>query len=133
MSETKEEIAADRDRLLAENENLRGQLAAAGAARPGTAAPAQHRFLLSEGQRQDLEMHGNTEIGGRFVDTGEVRGMLEDDQQRIEIDTPDTVRQVPQASTRTKIPGVDFVYPSVEYGKLDPAVADAPGVHGPAV
>lgn len=134
MSETKDEIAAERDALRAENENLRGQLAAAGAARPGTAAAVQHRFTLSEGARQELELTGSTNIGGRLRTRDEVMAMLDDRHDRVEIaETPaDQIRPIPQLRDPAGIAGVDYVYPSVAPGVIDPAVAGTPGISGPA-
>lgn len=131
MSETKDEIAEQRDRLLAENENLRGQLAAAGAARPGLAPVAQHRFVLSEGQRQELAQHGNVLVDGQYLDADQLRAKMGEDQAGVELEVPATVRQLPAEVTRDKIPGVDFIYPSVNYGEIDPALAGTPGVSGP--
>jgi hypothetical protein len=131
MSETKDEIAAERDALRAENENLRGQLAAAGAQRQ-TAAPVQHRFTLSEGQRAELEMYGVTTSGGRRVTREQVAAMLQDDQQGVELGDGDPVPTGVPERPQTAIPGVDFVYPSVKPGYLDPAVAGRPGLSGPA-
>jgi hypothetical protein len=130
MSETKEEIAAERDALRAENENLRGQLAAAGAVRP---APAEHRFVLSEGARQELEMTGVTNVGGRLRTRDEVLAMLDDDQAGVEIAEPplEQARTSPQLREAAGVEGVDFVYPSVAPGVLDPAVAGQPGISGP--
>lgn len=135
MSETKDEIAQERDALRAENENLRGQLAAAGA-KTGRAAPVQHRFQLSEGDRQELEIRGVVSIGGRLYTTEEVRALLEQDQQGVDIkDAPEGTRVDPATlpdRTGSGVPGVDFVWPSVERGKIDPAVAGTPGISGPA-
>jgi hypothetical protein len=146
MSETKDEIAADRDRLQAENENLRGQLAAAGATRTaGQAPPAQHRFQLSEGDRQELEIRGVVNIGGRLWTRDEVLAEMartgpdaagHNDQSAVEIaEAPEGTRIDPgllPGRTGPGIAGVDFVYPSVERGKIDPAVAGTPGISGPA-
>jgi hypothetical protein len=84
MAETKEEIAAERDRLRADNDRLREQLAAA--TTPGPAAPA-HRFQLSEGDRSALEAHGWANIGGKRVTAEQVRELLAetDDQQHVVI------------------------------------------------
>lgn len=131
MSETKDDIAAERDQLRAANEQLRGQLAAAGATR-GTAPAVQHQFVLSEGQRQELIQYGNTQVDGRMLGVADVETLLGDDQHDVLIPEPENVRPVPAAQNRPKQPGVDFIYPSVAYGKLDPAVAGTPGVSGPA-
>jgi hypothetical protein len=129
--QTKAELEAENARLQAENENLRGQLAAAGAAR-GVQAPVQHTFVLSEGQRQELAMHGNVLIDGRYRTADEVDAMLGSDQSAVPLEVPDQVRQLPKEATRSAVAGVDFIYPSVAPGQLDPAVAGQPGVHGPA-
>ena len=55
MAETKDDIAAERDALRAENEKLRAQLAAASV---GT-VPAPKPYL-TEGERQDLITFGVT-------------------------------------------------------------------------
>lgn len=136
MTETPKEVAAERDALRAENENLRGQLAAAGAARPGQAAPVAHTFQLSEGDRQELEIRGVINVGGRLVTKAEVLEMLGEDQKGVKIaDAPAGTRVDPaliQKATGPGVAGVDYVYPSVERGRLDPAVAGTPGVSGPA-
>jgi hypothetical protein len=135
VTENPKEVAAERDALRAENENLRGQLAAAGAARPGQAAPVQHTFQLSEGDRQELEIRGVINVGGRLVTTAEVREMLGEDQKGVKIaEAPEGTRVDPaliQKVTGPGVAGVDFVYPSVERGKIDPAVAGTPGISGP--
>lgn len=134
MSELKEDVIAERDALRAENENLRGQLAAAGVARPGIAAPVEHRFTLSEGARQELELTGSTNVGGRLRTRAEVMEMLDDRHERVEIAEPpaEQVRQVPTLRDPAGIEGVDYVWPSVAPGVIDPAVAGTPGISGPA-
>jgi hypothetical protein len=133
MAETKEDIAAERDALRAENENLRGQLAAAGASRPGMAAPVQHEFTLSQGQLSDLEAFGVTNVGGRQVTTDDVRGMLTGKQSGLQIaDASAPVTPIPVRERQAAVPGVDFVYPSVAPGEIDPAIAGTPGISGPA-
>ena len=133
MAELKEDIERERDALREENENLRGQLAAAGAARPGLAAPVQHRFELSQGQLADLESFGVTNVGGRQVTTDEVRGMLTGNQSGLQIaDASAPVAVAPVRERQAAVPGVDFVYPSVAPGQIDPAVAGTPGISGPA-
>lgn len=129
--QTKAEIEAERDALRAENENLRGQLAAAGAAR-GVRAPVQHTFVLSEGQRQELALNGNVLIDGKYRTADEVDAMLGSEQSAVPLEVPEQTRRLPKEVTREKVAGIDFIYPSVAYGKLDPAVADQPGVNGPA-
>lgn len=136
MSETKDEIAAERDALRAENERLRGQLAAAGA-RPAVGVAAPQHLFLSEGDRQELEIRGVLNIGGRLMTREEVLAELGDNQKGVEIaDAPEGTRVDPAAvrkiQERPAILGVDYVYPSVEPGKIDPAVAGTPGINGPA-
>jgi hypothetical protein len=142
MAETK--TAADRaadtktelERLRAENERLRGQLAAAGAA-VGVVAPV-HRFFLTEGDRQELELYGVANINGRRMTTEEVRAELakSDTQSGVEIADADPALSragdVAGQRAASAVPGVDFVYPSVAPGKIDPAVAGQPGINGPA-
>jgi hypothetical protein len=130
MSETKEEIAQERDALRAEVDRLRGELAAAGSNR--VAAPA-HTFQLSQAQLSELESFGVTTVGGRQVTTEEVRGMLEGDQAGLEIkDASAPAAVLPVVDRGTPRYGVDFVYPSVAPGEIDPAVAGRPGISGPA-
>lgn len=128
--ETKDQIAAERDQLRAENAALRGQLTAAGR---GGYQPAQ-RFALSEGDRQELEMNGVAVIGGRRMTREDVLEALGPDSQ-VEIAEPpadrDQRQTVAGARAASAIPGVDFVYPSVEPGFIDPAVAGTPGISGP--
>lgn len=139
MSETKEEIAAQRDALQAENENLRGQLAAAGATR-GLSAPAAHRFFLTEGDRQELELKGVANIGGRLMTTEQVLAKLaEQGETRVEIadaspaaaDQAAVTLAAHERQERGGQYGVDYVYPSVAPGVIDPAVAGTPGINGP--
>jgi hypothetical protein len=130
MSETKEEIAAQRDQLQAEVEQLRGQLAAAGANR--VAAPT-HTFELSQGQLADLEAWGVTTVGGVQRTTEEVRAMLTGDQSGIEIkEASAPAATLPVVDRGEPRYGVDFVHPSVAPGVIDPAVAGQPGISGPA-
>lgn len=134
MAETKDEIAAERDRLAVENAALQAQLTAVGGARtPG----AQHVFQLSEGDRQELEVRGVVNIGGRLMDKAAVeKAMAAAGQRGVKIkDAPEGTRVTVTEDTPGVGPGVrgvDFIYPSVERGKLDPAVAGFPGVSGPA-
>jgi hypothetical protein len=133
MSETKDEIAAQRDRLAQENVALKAQLAAAGR----TAPSAQHVFQLSEGDRQELEIRGAVVIGGRLMTKADVEeAMAAAGQKGV------TIKDAPEATALkiTKdtpgmgpgVRGIDYIYPSVERGKIDPAVAGTPGVEGPA-
>lgn len=130
---TKDEIEAERDRLAQENVALKAQLAAAG--RPGPSA--QHVFQLSEGDRQELEIRGVVAIGGRLMTKADVeKAMAAAGQKGV------TIKDAP-AATALKVTddtpgmgpgirGIDYVYPSVERGKIDPAVAGTPGITGPA-
>lgn len=59
MSETKDEIAAERDALRAENEQLRAQLQTAQTV-PARPANPEPRFELSEGEREELQRTGVT-------------------------------------------------------------------------
>lgn len=82
MAETKEEITAERDRLRAENEQLRAQLATVST---GAVAAPQHRFVLSEGDRAELETNGKANIGGKLMTRDEVRLLLGDDQALVDL------------------------------------------------
>jgi hypothetical protein len=129
---TKDEIEADRDRLAQENVALKAQLAAAGRTAPG----AQHVFQLSEGDRQELEIRGAVVINGRLMTKEDVVKAMADAGQRgvkIADAPPETKLQITDDTPgRGKgIQGVDFIYPSVERGKIDPAVAGTPGISGP--
>lgn len=134
MAETKDQISEERDGLREENRRLRAQLTAAGRT-PGVAA-AQHTFQLSEGDRQELETYGVVNIGGRRMTREDVLERLGADQQNVPIDepSPDLDRRNDVAGQRPNagIPGVDFIYPSVAPGLIDPAVAGTPGISGPA-
>lgn len=128
MAETKDQIAEERDRLKAENETLRAQLAAAGGRMPA----AQHTFQLSEGQRQELVQNGVVNVGGRMLTADEVRERLGDDQRDLDLgDAPVPSWYVP-GREGSAVAGVDFVYPSVAPGQIDPKVAGLPGINGPA-
>jgi hypothetical protein len=141
MSENQKDVAAERDALRGrvaelerEAENLRGQLAASGATR--VAAP-RHTFALSEGARQELELNGVTTVDGRLYTAEQVREKLaaSDTQRRVDFEEPDptVVRAVPvdRAVGRVRTEGVDYVYPSVDYGVIDPMAAGKPGISGP--
>lgn len=128
MAETKDDITAERDALRAENENLRGQLAAAGANRAN--AP-QHQFVLSEGNRAELVTYGVTNINGRRMTREDVEAELGADQSAVELGAAAPVDAPPPART-SAVEGVDFIYPSVAPGQIDPAVAGTPGINGPA-
>jgi hypothetical protein len=131
MSETKDGIAAERDALRAENENLRGQLAAAGARPRGQ---VRHEFLLSEGERAEIEAFGVANIGGVRMTREQVAAKLGDRQRDVELGDAEPVDAAAHAArtTRTAVEGVDFIYPSVEPGLIDPAVAGTPGINDPA-
>lgn len=124
--------------LEAENASLRAQLGAQGQGR--VAAPAQ-TFYLTEANRQELEQRGFTTVGGVLLGTDEVRARLKDtDQAGVQIaDAPEDVQASADATLASvrrddqgSQYGVTHVYPSVEPGKLDPAVAGQPGISGPA-
>jgi hypothetical protein len=133
LREEHDKSAAEVERLRAENENLRGQLSAAGAPRPN---PARHEFTLSEGERQELEITGVVTIGGRQYTTKEVRAELAKNKayRNVEIkDAPAETRVQPvQPTVLAGVRGIDYVYPSVAPGRIDPAVAGTPGINGPA-
>lgn len=131
MSETKDDIAAQRDALLQENQALRDQLAAAGAQRQ-TQAPARHQFVLSEGQRQELITNGVTTVNGQRATVEQVQALLGDDQAAVDLGDTDPRDGTPASRPNPGIPGVDYVYPSVRPGAIDPAVAGTPGINGPA-
>lgn len=130
MAETKDDIAAERDALRAENENLRGQLAAASV--PGRAAPVEHVFTLTEDARQQLVTRGFANIGGRELNRDQVTELLGDRAPNYDLGTrkPDRLPDAP--APRSSIRGFDYVYPSVAPGVIDPAVAGTPGINGPA-
>jgi len=140
MAETKDDIAAERDALKAENEQLKARLAEASSAAAELApargyAPAQ-TFQLSEGDRQELIAHGVVNVGGVAMTRDDVRAKLGDDQQNVDLGTaeidPATAAAMQQHRPQGAQPGVDFVYPSVAPGQIDPAVAGTPGISGPA-
>jgi hypothetical protein len=119
--------------LRQENERLRAQLAAAG----GRVVQPQHTFQLSEGDRQELEIRGVVNIGGRMMTKEDVEAaMAEAGQRGVTIaDAPEATKVDPAliaARGGKGVLGVDFVYPSVERGRIDPAVAGTPGISGPA-
>jgi hypothetical protein len=136
MSETKDDIAAERDALREENRRLSAQLVAAGRPAAGAYRPAAE-FQLSEGDRQELQIYGVANIGGRLRTIDEVRGMLGEKQQGVELTDPPaaTDRRLELHQTeveRAGIRGFDYVYPSVAPGQIDPAVAGTPGISGPS-
>jgi hypothetical protein len=119
--------------LRQENAQLRAQLAAAG----GRVQQPQHTFQLSEGDRQELEIRGVVNIGGRMMTKDDVeKAMAAAGQRGVTIaDAPKETKVDPaliEARGGKGVLGVDFVYPSVERGRIDPAVAGTPGISGPA-
>lgn len=133
-TEPKAKQPTELERLRAENENLRGQLAAAGAARQ--TGQVTHEFTLSEGDRQELETYGVVNINGRQYTTDEVRKELAKNKAyaNVEIeDAPEATRRKPTSRTELAgVRGIDYVYPSVRPGAIDPAVAGTPGINGPS-
>lgn len=130
--------AADQSEIASlrqENARLRAQLAAAG----GRVQQPEHTFQLSEGDRQELEIRGVVNIGGRLMTTEEVRAAMDGadgGQEDVEIaDAPEETRVDPgvlQQVTGPGVRGIDYVYPSVERGYIDPALAGLPGINGPS-
>jgi hypothetical protein len=135
VAETKEEIAAERDALKEENERLKTQLAAVGTPAVGRAAAPQHTFQLSEGDRQELVARGAANVGGRLVTRDEVRDMLGENQQGVDLGNgpidPSLQQLIDRRPQAPGVLGVTHVYPSVEPGRIDPAVAGTPGISGP--
>jgi hypothetical protein len=132
MPETKEDIAAERDRLQAENENLRGQLAAASVPARGPAAP-QHTFILTEDARQQLVTSGVAYTGGRVMTRDQVVSLLGARADAYDLGDVEPAEPVqPEAAPRVGIRGFDYVYPSIAPGVIDPAVAGTPGINGPS-
>lgn len=122
--------------LRAENARLRAQLLASGQ-QPAGPAQAQHTFQLSEGDRQELEIRGVINVGGRLMTKADVVKAMREagaGQEDVEIaDAPEGTRVEPdRLDTGPGVRGFDYVYPSVERGKIDPAVAGTPGINGPA-
>jgi hypothetical protein len=136
MSETKEQVTEERDMLRAEVDRLNtenGRLRAATAVPTAAAGAVQHQFFLTEGARQELELNGNAVINGRMMTIDQVRAELSPEQSQIQIDGPPEDRPMPAGGRpASATPGVDFVYPSVAPGLIDPAVAGQPGINGPA-
>lgn len=132
MAETKDDIAAERDQLRAENENLRGQLAAAGVRR----GVQRQEFILSEGEAAELRAQGVANIGGRRMTTAQVRERLGADQEAtVDLGDVPAVDEAAWAQRQDRgagIEGVDYIYPSVRPGAIDPAVAGTPGINGPS-
>lgn len=147
-NETKEQIAEERDRLRGEVADLRKRLSSAGVnPAVGRAAVPQHVFVLSEGDRLELEQRGVVNIGGRLMTKDDVEAEIaradnpdgNNDQSGVEIGEPhgEAAKRAAAAAAQQAVDrgpgirGVDFVYPSVEAGKIDPAVAGTPGISGP--
>lgn len=110
MSETKDDIAAERDALRAENEELRALLARTDLAAAGIAPVPQHRFVLSEGERQELAIRGVVAVGGKLRTADQIRDMLGDDQQDIDLGTatpPPLAGEQPSAGS---VPGLDVIH-----------------------
>lgn len=128
---TKDELAQQLADAQQENAALRTQLAGVGR----VYAPAQ-TFQLSEGDRQEVETFGVVNIGGRRYTREEVLDKLAGTPQAgVEIDEPAAqLDQRAQTAGRraSAVEGVDFIYPSVAPGQIDPAVAGTPGINGPA-
>lgn len=111
MAELKDDIAAERDALRAENEELRAQLARTDLAASAGIAPApQHQFVLSEGERQELATRGVIAVGGRLRTADQVRELLGDDQQDVDLGTatpPPLAGEQPAAGS---VPGLDVTH-----------------------
>lgn len=127
---TRVQDKSELERLRDENRQLRAQLTAAGVG-PRVQQPA-HTFELSEGARQELAMNGQTNVNGVMRTREEVTKMLGDDQADVDLGDAEAPVGTPKQERRSAIRGVDFVYPSVEPGYIDPAVAGTPGINGPA-
>ena len=122
MAELKEDITAERDALREENERLRAELAERPAAGVNASAAAGlsgvHQAtrppFLSEGERAELEMRGvaNSPFTGERLTAAEEGVETKAD--------PETVVALP--GKREGVEGVDYVYPSVAPGVIDPAL-----------
>jgi hypothetical protein len=132
MAETKDDVTAERDALRAEVARLREVLATQPA---GSSAAAPQRFVLSEGDRQELVARGVASIGGRLLTRDQVRERLESEQADVELGDgpvdPALVRLTTATGDRQPVYGVTHVYPSLEPGGIDPKVAGTPGISGP--
>jgi hypothetical protein len=131
MPETKD-AAAQLAALRAENDRLRQQLATATTRRANVPAAKPY---LTEGERQDLITFGVT----TDVHTGRRLNLAQAHEAYPDADLTDATDVAKAASeqdageqTRSAVRGVDFVYPSVAPGQIDPDVAGLPGINGPA-
>lgn len=120
--ERQAELAA----LRAENDRLKGQLAQATARTPNVQAAKPY---LTEGERQELITFGRS--GDLNLKTAKERFPDADLSGATDVarkaSTEDETR-----TERGAVRGVDFVYPSVRPGFIDPEVAGTPGINGPA-
>lgn len=136
-NETKADLEAQVERLQSENENLRGQLAAAGARRPVAAGASPAQFVLSEGQRLELELTGQTTgPGGQPMTVDDARTRLAESENQSGVQIADGARPLAPPTPvveRPAVVGVTHVYPSIRPGVIDPAVAGQPGISGPTV
>lgn len=124
--------------LEADNAQLRGQLAATGATpAPYVGAPVQ----LTEGDRQQLEQTGYATLGGVVYTVAEARELLKRNGQdgvTITDPSPAVLAEADRIVKGLRRPdvsaqrGLTHVWPSVEPGAIDPAVAGQPGISGPA-
>jgi hypothetical protein len=91
MPETKEQLAAERDALLQENARLREDLdrLRQQSAQPAGVQQAQHRFLLSEGDRQEIANFGRAVIGGQLLTRSQVRERLGDQAGNVDLGDDD--------------------------------------------
>lgn len=122
MAENKADIEADRDRLAAENEQLRSQLAsvAAGTA-VGRAAVPQHTFQLSQAGLNELELYGVTNVNGRLytreqalkamADAGQTDGTHTVDIKEAPAGTRNdaAIAMANRAASRDGIAGLDYI------------------------
>lgn len=124
MTETKADLEARVADLEAERDQLHGQLAAATAATPGPVQAAPRRPFLSEAERAELELRGQTTspFTGEPLTRDQVLEELaqSDDQQGVEIaePSPGLVAELPKTRERKPIEGVDYIWPSVAPGVL---------------
>jgi hypothetical protein len=132
MPETKD-AAAQLAALRAENDRLRQQLATATARQANVPAAKPY---LTEGERQDLITFGvtNDVHTGRRLNLNQARELYPDADL---VDATDAAvsaseRDHTEAVERSSVRGVDYVWPSVAPGQIDPAVAGLPGINGPA-